>query len=605
MDESMNSKGVSRRGFLKGSALAALGTAAFATSIGMVGCAPAKEGKGTGDSLDANALESGFEVYDADVIVVGAGVSGSQAALRSFEEGASVIVIDKGPFQYSGVGGMNFDIMLQTEPESEKPAFATCPPLSSSKLYENSMPYNEWDVCSKYVNQGVSTIRRNADGSVFNRLPSEDNSTMHTDFGFMRHVTDVIRDKGILVYDQTMVTDIIVQKGICKGVIGLHLPTGTFRVFRSKAVIKSTGGCTQMYGWKTVSACTTQGGDNTADTDIAALRHGCELIGCEFFRWDTVVSKPDGIAFGYNAVFTCDTVNKNDITDIDGEHFLSDVADRTEFFQTAAAAVAAGKTNENGGFYADMTADAVAVMRPAYKRNVELWKKIFDIDIEGAKLDIELQCYEHGGSPRVDDTMMVLGIEGLFDVRGGEALGTNGGMAGGTTYRQARYAAVCGCRYAQAVDAGKTDDFDWGLVTGEFDRLHEIRMRTVDGGLRPHEVRHAIQRASYTGIGPAGNAEKYEACIQELERIIKEDLPRQVVTNKTMVYNNEWKQAIENYNVAYIALATAKAMLMREETRAQFLRTDFPESDEEFWGKNNVGIKLDGDALVVEAVPVA
>ena len=598
---------ISRRDFIKGSAFATIGTASFASAIGITGCAPTTSSSKQSDRDNGSSKSNiGFEIYDADIVVVGAGVSGSQSAIQAYAQSASIIVVDKGPFQFSGVGGMNFDIMMQSETKPDdgqpKTAFMCQPDLGSPKLYANSVGYHEWDSPIEYVKQGVSTLRRNADGTVFNRYPAE-SGAVFTDFGFTRHVTDVIRDKGIVVYDQTMITDFIVQDGVCRGVMGIHIPTGIFRVFRAKAVIKSTGGCTQIYGWKTVGACSTQGGDNTADTDIAALRHGCQLIGCEFFRWDTVSSKPDGIAFGYNAAFTCDTNNKADIVDIDGNAFLKDVKDRTEFFQVAAQAMANGKTNENRAFLANMTPDIIAKLRPAYKRNVELWKKVFDIDVEGSQIEVELQCYEHGGSPRIDENMMTLGIAGLFDVRGGEALGSNGGMSGGSTHRQARFAAVSACKYAKNLQENN-ESLDWDTIQAEINRLQEIRLREVEGGFRPHEVRRNIQTACYEGIAPAGNAEKYNVCIEELKRIIAEDIPKQIVPNKTFIFNKDWIQAIENYNIAYMGLSTVMSMLAREETRAQFLRTDFPKTDNEYWGKYNVGISFDGKDLASNAIPI-
>ena len=45
-------------------------------------------------------------------------------------------------------------------------------------------------------------------------------------------------------------------------------------------------------------------------------------------------------------------------------------------------------------------------------------------------------------------------------------------------------------------------------------------------------------------------------------------------------------------------------MRTREETRAQFLRTDFPDPDDGFWGSNNVGISLQDGRIEAEPVPV-
>lgn len=599
---------VSRRGFIKGGAFIALGTVAASASLGsLIGCT-SDSNESTVQSEDGSLSVSGVEVYETDVLVIGGGVGGAQVALKALAEGVAVMLVDKGPFQFSGAGGMNFDIMIRHVPEGTPPQADAggATTLANQALREKAWPFSIWDVPTRYIQNGVSTFRRNPDGTVYTRIPPEapDNAIFSTDFGFMRHATDVVLDKGITVYDETMITDFIVQDGICRGAIGLHIPTGAFRVFRAKATVKATGGCTAFNGWVSVNACTTQGGDNTADADVAAYRQGCELIACEFFRWDTVSSRPDGVAFAFNSGFTADTVNADDITDVDGTNFLEGVTDRTVFFQTAAKQAAASKANENGAFYVEYTPEKVEMMRPVYKRNIELWKKMFDIDVEGAKVEVTLQPYEHGGSPRIDENMMSLSIEGLFDARGSDAYGESAGLTSVSAFRFGPYAGYCASEYVKTLGLSDEAPLDWSLVNAEVERLNEIRTQEVARGLKPFEVRHAIQETCRAGISPAGNAEQYETAITELKRIIDEDIPKQVVSNKTLLFNTEWKQAIENQNLATIGMATVKAMLAREETRGQFLRVDFPEPDDEYWGKHNVAIRLENNDMVAEAIPV-
>lgn len=104
---------LNRRSFLKGAAFAGVGAAAF----GLAGCSPtgsSPSDAGTGDSsasgdyLNADTIANGkweFEIapepvadsditttYEADVIVVGAGVSGLACAASATEEGADVIM---------------------------------------------------------------------------------------------------------------------------------------------------------------------------------------------------------------------------------------------------------------------------------------------------------------------------------------------------------------------------------------------------------------------------------------------------------------------------------------------------------------------------------
>lgn len=109
----MQNTAFDRRSFLKGAVLAGAGTAAF----GLAGCASGSEGSGNAGSgeasgsaghLNADTINNGtweFEVapepvadseitntYEADIIVVGAGVSGLACAASATEEGADVIL---------------------------------------------------------------------------------------------------------------------------------------------------------------------------------------------------------------------------------------------------------------------------------------------------------------------------------------------------------------------------------------------------------------------------------------------------------------------------------------------------------------------------------
>ena len=114
-------KEVSRRDFLKGAAAGAAGLAAFSALP-----AYAVEEDGGKDMV----LEEGqfaFEIppapvpedeivaeYEADVVVVGAGLGGTMATLAAAQEGASVIVLQKGGFPMShGFGMAAFDTNLQ------------------------------------------------------------------------------------------------------------------------------------------------------------------------------------------------------------------------------------------------------------------------------------------------------------------------------------------------------------------------------------------------------------------------------------------------------------------------------------------------------------
>lgn len=122
--------GVSRRSFLKGTAAAS----AVLALGGMAGCAPAQqgtegtEGTSTGEQSrwsfetppDPIAEADIKETIESDVVVVGAGIAGTLAALAAAVEGASVTVLQKSSEPMShGIGFSVFDAQLQREAGAE------------------------------------------------------------------------------------------------------------------------------------------------------------------------------------------------------------------------------------------------------------------------------------------------------------------------------------------------------------------------------------------------------------------------------------------------------------------------------------------------------
>ena len=103
---------VSRRQFLKGSGLLA-GTALF-IGAGLTGCSGSGDAGASGSSSSGSIADSdgtaiSYSVYDTDVLVIGTGFGGMGAAIAATQEGMDVLMVDKGPFGFSGAQGMNWD----------------------------------------------------------------------------------------------------------------------------------------------------------------------------------------------------------------------------------------------------------------------------------------------------------------------------------------------------------------------------------------------------------------------------------------------------------------------------------------------------------------
>lgn len=583
---------MSRRGFIAGAGACATIAAGAGTRVATADSAR------TETSPEAAVETAGYTVVDTDVLVVGAGTGGVYAALQAYNEGAVVTVIDKGPFRYSGATGMNWDAGAGTGtpkvPTIEDPSGTWVDALTNKKLSAKAIEFigsdaEAWNRPLTFCRMGNTTFWRNDAGEL--AIASNEQS-------FMRHTVEYLASSSAVnVIDQTMVTALLMSGGACCGVIGLHVPTGTYRVVRAKAVVIADGGSTQMYGWSGTGALSINTPDNTGDVDVAAYRRGCSLINPEFFSYDLISLKPAAIGGSFASGLGADSVSKDLVCDAEGNHYLADetFVGYQPITVATSKVIREGKGSPDGCVYLDLSSpDAQELTRPAYWRNVSLWKDVFGIDATkpDARVEIGVEAFEHMGTPVVDENMMTE-LPGLFNVRGAGNM-----MMLHTNHYLAAYAGHCARAFAASAERLPLDE---ACVIDEVGRLEQIL--AADGDIRPHVIRHKIQDAVYRALYLGCDAAGLETAIAEIDRIRDEDIPRTLVSNKTRCLNFEWRSAIENLNLVVSAEAALRASLMREESRVFFYRADFPEQDNENW-LVNILAKSGDSGMELTARPV-
>lgn len=593
-----STSGISRREFLRNAGVVVGGVAATSA---LAGCGS----KAKSEAAGAGAT-SAYEVYDTDLLVIGGGLGATQTALVAFEQGANVMLVDKGPFRFSGSGGYNWDLASSwsNDPDASLKgdilgAEGAIEQRVYKAAYEESKSYQN---LAKYMDHGSTLLKRMPDGS-FGPM-TIGGSTISFNV-FARHDMDTVNNSGVSVLDRTMITQLLIQDGRCIGAAGLHLPTGAFRVFRAKQTIAAAGSAAWICGWVSVAARTTSGPDTTGDLTAIAYRNGCKIHQLEFCDLDTINAGPSGIAHSYNAGIGCDPIWSPVFCNKDGERFAKDyevgTLSRGEYVKLATEQVKAGKGGPNGGMYVDLRdvngqpSPFLAFVEEYFQRSFGLLKDTFGIDVRKNLIEVAINVVDINGVPVIDQNMQTE-IPGLYFARSlpnaPSPMTINCGIVA------AKYAAA-----QIAKDQVKApENISWKNVNDEYARLQDILSREPKNPVRPHEVRHMIQKAGENLIG-IRNKDKLEACIKELERIKTEELPRMTVSEKTKTYNIEWKQAIENYNMLDFAEMTARASLMRTETRGSFLRSDYPKRDDDNW-MCWVGVKLVNGKMTTEKFPI-
>jgi succinate dehydrogenase/fumarate reductase flavoprotein subunit len=145
---------------------------------------------------------------------------------------------------------------------------------------------------------------------------------------------------------------------------------------------------------------------------------------------------------------------------------------------------------------------------------------------------------------------------------------------------------------------------DTQAIDEEIERLNDL-FGSGREGVRPFELKAAVQDIIWEGLGPVRSGAGIGAAINALERVRKEQIAGMVIGSPDRTYNRDRMEAIEVPFMIRTGLLVARAALCRQESRGAHYRTDFPERNDEEWLRNVV-VKQnkDGDVDIETAETV-
>lgn len=237
------------------------------------------------------------EKYKCDVVVVGCGFAGLNAAVSAKEAGQSVIVIDKGRPGYSGLSPWPSSFRWFDPERGDDPA-AYRAAISEGGDYIGNMNWYEM-----WIKESKSIYKRLTEWGILAQYPKASEAGdfyEKEDFVGYRETFDKFdrRKKWIEVLDKyeipylqhTMVTDAIMENGKIIGVMGFHVPSGQIIAVSAKATVLATGGGTYKPTGFPV------GGD-TFDGEYIAYNLGLPIAGKEFEDFHSTSSAAAGNVF--------------------------------------------------------------------------------------------------------------------------------------------------------------------------------------------------------------------------------------------------------------------------------------------------------------------
>ncbi len=232
-------------------------------------------------------------VHTSDVLIIGGGFSGMWAAIRASQQGRSVLVVDKGPRDWRGLGMVSGGDMIVMQPE-----FDVKDLLDELVYYYDGLCDQEQ--LAVILEASYDRFRDLENwGHIFAR--DEKGTLLYVPqrgLSFMRyylyhpygkggiHTTDTLQAKmdeyGARRISNVEITELIKQDGRVCGAVGFHARGGAPCVFRAGAVVL----CAHTGGWKQSYLSNTCAGEGA----MLAFHAGARLRNMEFLQhWNVPV----------------------------------------------------------------------------------------------------------------------------------------------------------------------------------------------------------------------------------------------------------------------------------------------------------------------------
>mgnify|MGYP002550560606 CR=1 FL=1 len=539
-------------------------------------------------------------VFDTDVLIIGGGFSGSWAALTARQHVENVLIVDKGPRDWGGLGGMSGGDMIVKQPE-----FAAKDLVEELVYYYDGLC--EQDVLEEILNQSYERFKdyekmghefaRDDSGRLMS-IPQRGLELMRYYFYHPygkggAHTTQILNAElqrlNVQRIGRIEITDLVKDGDAVSGAVGFHAQSGTPCLFRAKAVILAA----HNGGWKGSYLLNTCAGEGAA----LAYGAGASLRNMEFienwnvpklFAWEGQTGM-----LPYGARFL----------NGEGEDFmrryspkLGAKADPHYNVRGMAFEVRAGR----GPIYFDtstMSPEGVEIMTPTGG-----WMKLNDTKLKELGIDFFKSKTEwmpqvltsFGGT--VTDKDGWSGVPGLFVAGRARSVTPGVYMGGWATCITATTGYSAGEAAAQFVQGHDAVAFDEAYAAS---RLEAFTGYLGKDGIAPKDVISDMREVmSAPDIALMKTGKGLSRGLDRVEEIRAEVLPHLGARDP-----HELAKLFEATSTVLLTELCLNAALIRKESRAGHYREDYPERDNEHWLKWIEQKQVDGKREV-HTVPV-